>query len=72
MKCSSENGGLGEILFCDPAVINRPPPELLPLGVLELLNYQAGRNSAIQKPNPYVFPHLSSTPCLSLKEIVYE
>lgn len=72
MKCSSENGGLGEILFCSLAVINRPPPELLPLGVLELLNYQAGRNTIIQKLNPYIFPSLSSTSCLAQKEVVNE
>lgn len=43
--------GLGEIPFCRQAVINQPPLELLPPGVSELLNYQAGEgNSITQKP----------------------
>jgi hypothetical protein len=59
MKCSTENRGLGEISFCYLAVINQPPPELLPPGVLQLLNYQAERNSIIQESNSYMFPVLS-------------
>jgi hypothetical protein len=42
MKCSPENRVLGKFPFCRLAVINQPPLELLPPGVLELLNYQAG------------------------------
>ena len=47
MKCSPENCGLKETLFFSLRIIDQPPPESLPPGVLELLNHQAEGHSIL-------------------------